>query len=392
MAVLSFSSKFSRRIARSEAAFIPRYSSWLILVVAVCGLLRTSDVSAWTASSPLTRRINWSETRLSVATPSSLLSDDSVSNVMPSNTLLGRVLDKGGYVYDYANVQSCQRAEEALALAKEQALQSPTTTSATALMGINQDVISQVGHELGQFVSSPAEIQDVARYLQLQNPNFFNSAAATAYTPEQIARYEEILERAYEEAGEVTAAYAKTFYLGTQLLPSVQQRRSIWAVYVWCRRTDEIVDAPRELPGDAASSWTEQEKEQQQQALMMADLAQWELRLENLWKNGQVVDVYDLCLLDCLVRYGTHAMDITPYRDMIRGMLMDVPTLGQTRYSKFDNELHLYCYRVAGTVGLMSLPIFGTAAQYTYDMARYVVVLWSVLASDIANPFIHVRG
>ena len=43
---------------------------------------------------------------------------------------------------------------------------------------------------------------------------------------------------------------------------------------------------------------------------------------------------------------------------MVMGMLMDVPGLGRDRYTSFD-ELHLYCYRVAGTVGLMSTPIFG---------------------------------
>ena len=57
--------------------------------------------------------------------------------------------------------------------------------------------------------------------------------------------------------------------------------------------------------------------------------------------------------------------------DMIRGMLMDVPGLGQERYETFD-ELHLYCYRVAGTVGVMSLPIFGCAAGFNDDVARYV--------------------
>ena len=54
---------------------------------------------------------------------------------------------------------------------------------------------------------------------------------------------------------------------------------------------------------------------------------------------------------------------------MIRGMLMDVPGLGQERYESFD-ELHLYCYRVAGTVGLMSLPVFGCAEGYNDQIAR----------------------
>jgi len=51
------------------------------------------------------------------------------------------------------------------------------------------------------------------------------------------------LESAYERCGAVTSEYAKTFYLGTQLMTPVQAK-SIWAIYVWCRRTDELVDGP----------------------------------------------------------------------------------------------------------------------------------------------------
>jgi phytoene synthase len=110
------------------------------------------------------------------------------------------------------------------------------------------------------------------------------------------------------------------------------------------------VDAPRDNKDD-----------------MLLDLSAWEIRLENLWTYGEVVDVFDLCLLGCRIKYPN--MDITPFMDMIRGMLMDVPDLGQDRYDKFD-ELHLYCYRVAGTVGLMSLPIFGCAPGFDDETAR----------------------
>ena len=51
-------------------------------------------------------------------------------------------------------------------------------------------------------------------------------------------------------------------------------------------------------------------------------------------------------------------LPIQPFRDMIDGMVMDVPGLGQDRYANFT-ELYKYCYRVAGTVGLMTLPILG---------------------------------
>ena len=100
---------------------------------------------------------------------------------------------------------------------------------------------------------------------------------------------------------------------------------------------------------------------------MLTDLSSWEIRLENLWKYGDVEDVFDLCLLDVRIRYPS--LEIIPFVDMIRGMLMDVPDLGQDRYETFD-ELHLYCYRVAGTVGLMSMPIFGCAQGYNHEIAR----------------------
>jgi phytoene synthase len=50
-------------------------------------------------------------------------------------------------------------------------------------------------------------------------------------------------------------------------------------------------------------------------------------------------------------------MDIQPFRDMIAGQRMD---LYRSRYETFE-ELNLYCYRVAGTVGLMSSAVLGVA-------------------------------
>ena len=50
------------------------------------------------------------------------------------------------------------------------------------------------------------------------------------------------LDQAYELCRQETQKWAKTFYLGTLLLP-VEKRRAIWAIYVWCRRTDEIMDS-----------------------------------------------------------------------------------------------------------------------------------------------------
>eukprot|EP00596_Hydrurales_sp_CCMP1899_P006066 CAMPEP_0119036566 /NCGR_PEP_ID=MMETSP1177-20130426/4356_1 /TAXON_ID=2985 /ORGANISM="Ochromonas sp, Strain CCMP1899" /LENGTH=216 /DNA_ID=CAMNT_0006996625 /DNA_START=675 /DNA_END=1325 /DNA_ORIENTATION=- len=78
------------------------------------------------------------------------------------------------------------------------------------------------------------------------------------------------------------------------------------------------------------------------------------------------MDLFDLAMVDTLRAYPR--LSIEPFRDMIAGMVMDVPGLGQERYKDFS-ELYEYCYRVAGTVGLMTLPILGAAEGFTEEEA-----------------------
>ncbi|NJO42827.1 MAG: phytoene synthase [Cyanobacteria bacterium CRU_2_1] len=140
------------------------------------------------------------------------------------------------------------------------------------------------------------------------------------------------LEDAYERCRQITAEYSKTFYIGTLLMPE-EKRRAIWAIYVWCRRTDELVD------GQGAETTTD------------ATLDQWEENLESIFA-GQPIDDFDVALVDTLERFP---ISIQPFRDMIAGQRMD---LYRSRYETFE-ELELYCYRVAGTVGLMSAAVMG---------------------------------
>ncbi|MCX7595900.1 MAG: squalene/phytoene synthase family protein, partial [Fischerella sp.] len=140
------------------------------------------------------------------------------------------------------------------------------------------------------------------------------------------------VDESYQLCRQITAKYAKTFYLGT-LLMSKAKRPAIWAIYAWCRRTDELVDGP-------AAAMTTPET-----------LDKWEQQLESIFAE-QPVDNYDVALVDTLQRFP---MDIQPFRDMIAGQRMD---LHRSRYKNFE-ELYLYCYRVAGTVGLMSTAVMG---------------------------------
>ena len=150
------------------------------------------------------------------------------------------------------------------------------------------------------------------------------------------------LENAYEICRKETAQWAKTFYLGTLLLPKYK-RQAIWAIYVWCRRTDELMDSPEALERSVDE---------------LADrLDKWEERTKAIF-SGQIEDDLDAVMADTLKQFP---QSIQPYLDMIEGQRMD---LNKTRYATFS-ELELYCYRVAGTVGLMTQGVMGLDPAYT---------------------------
>jgi phytoene synthase len=175
------------------------------------------------------------------------------------------------------------------------------------------------------------------------------------------------LEDSYELCRQITAEYSKTFYMGTQLMPEAK-RRAIWAIYVWCRRTDELVDGPM------ASSTTAE------------TLDHWEKHLESLFA-GHPIDDEDVALVDTLSQYP---LDVQPFRDMIAGQRMD---LYRSRYETFE-ELKLYCYRVAGTVGLMSMAVMGVAqpdyqAPWDHELG-FDIPTEEAIALGIANQLTNI--
>lgn len=168
-------------------------------------------------------------------------------------------------------------------------------------------------------------------------------------TMDSLSRNDKAMSLAYKRCEYVTKLFSKTFYMGTSLMRP-DARKHVWAIYAWCRRTDDIVDSPRALMN---------------KEVLEADLQVWENRLSDIWADHPV-DLFDLAMADTVKKYP--GMDAQPYRDMIAGMVMDVPGLGQERYQNFE-ELYTYCYRVAGTVGLMTLPVLGTAEGVTLEEA-----------------------
>ncbi len=159
----------------------------------------------------------------------------------------------------------------------------------------------------------------------LQNVKFATGVVVTAFV--QFP-----LQEAYQACQQVINQHSTTFYWGTRLFPP-GKRQAMWAVYCWCRRTDELVDNAKTQPATFEL------------------LEKWEYELERTFA-GHPATAEDAALTHAVSLYP---LTIEPFRDMVRGMRMD---LTQNRYQTFE-ELYLYCYRVAGTVGLMSSAVMG---------------------------------
>jgi 15-cis-phytoene synthase len=188
---------------------------------------------------------------------------------------------------------------------------------------------------------SPPFVPDVSpQMLQLPHPSI---------SPNRLPS----LAESYELCRQVIAECGKTFYLAT-LLMSEPKRKAIWAIYAWCRNTDELVD------GAGAGDTT------------LETLDHWEAQLKYAF-TGKPIDNYDVALVDTIQRFPDLAMQ--PFQDMIAGQRMD---LCQSRYQTFE-ELLLYCYRVAGTVGLLSNAIVGVDVQQSFPALGIAKQLTNIL-------------
>jgi phytoene synthase len=138
------------------------------------------------------------------------------------------------------------------------------------------------------------------------------------------------LDDAYTLAREITRDASRSFYLSTLLLPR-PKRRAIQALYAFLRTTDNIVDAD----DDGAR---------------LATLEHWRLRSRRLGadQDHPVLRAW----ADTRERYGVPQ---ALAEELIDGVKMDLTV---SRYADFA-ALERYCYRVASTVGLMSMQIIG---------------------------------
>jgi len=139
------------------------------------------------------------------------------------------------------------------------------------------------------------------------------------------------VDAAYAEVQRVTRKRARNFAYGIMVLPR-EKRRAIAAIYAFARRVDDIADG--ELP----------------EADKRAALVELQVALQQTVTKD---DAMLVALADARRRFP---IPDTALGALVAGGLQD---LEQTRYATFD-ELHGYCRKVAGAVGLACVAVYGS--------------------------------
>jgi 15-cis-phytoene synthase len=144
-------------------------------------------------------------------------------------------------------------------------------------------------------------------------------------------------------AKEISKKSKSSFYYAFNFLPA-EQRDAMNTVYAFCRETDDIVDE-----GTVADD------------IKYDKLRKWRIELEKSLNGHSEYPLINK-LSNTIQNFN---IPLEPFFDLLKGMEMD---LQQKRYVTF-NDLQTYCYRVASTVGLMCIEIFGYRHPSAKDFA-----------------------
>ena len=142
----------------------------------------------------------------------------------------------------------------------------------------------------------------------------------------------------------ITSYYARTFYFASYCLPRAT-RTHAYAIYAFCRWADNAVDDAESLED-----------------------AQARLNLARSALSAAYTSDMPLQPGLSAFRWTVQSRDIPRelFEELLEGMAMD---LVKSRYNTWP-ELDLYCYRVAGVVGLMMTHVFGYDDPACFSQAK----------------------
>jgi phytoene synthase len=139
----------------------------------------------------------------------------------------------------------------------------------------------------------------------------------------------------------IAARRARNFYPSFLLLPR-RQRRSMYALYAFMRQTDDIADEPGPIPQKRLA------------------LSHWRNSLERTLQGAVPIGPGEWVGWPALARtVACHGIPAPLLHEVIDGVAMDLEPL---EFATFE-ELRVYCYKVAGVVGLCCLHIWGYRSE-----------------------------
>jgi squalene synthase HpnC/squalene synthase HpnD len=148
----------------------------------------------------------------------------------------------------------------------------------------------------------------------------------------------------YAECNRVAREARSSFYLAFFGLPRAK-RDALCALYAFMRLVDDVSDEPGDLESKHRG------------------LAQWRAKLDEAVGGDTDSHLILPALADTMARFE---IPTRYFHDLISGAGMDLTVAS---YATFD-RLSEYCYRVAGTVGLTCLYVFGFRDPRSPDLAE----------------------
>ncbi len=153
------------------------------------------------------------------------------------------------------------------------------------------------------------------------------------------------MDHAYAQSARLIENKARSFSFAARFLPA-QVRRDVYLLYAFCRTVDDIAD----LPEDGASTHA-----------VRTRLDQW----RDWLRAGAPYD-------DDPIKYGLahvireRGLPLYPLCELLDGLYDDL----QPRHLPDGAALDLYCYRVAGTVGIAMAALLGARDPRALGHAR----------------------
>ena len=191
------------------------------------------------------------------------------------------------------------------------------------------------------------------------------------------------LQNAYSSCETIARNASSSFFRSFRHLPT-QKRKAVNALYAFCRRVDDIVDGDW-LPDRDLSHLSEQAKDRSIQLSTdkqteplnpdldhlskLTALLWFRINLESIENNETVDEPIFIALADVFKKFP---IELDHLRELISGMEDD---LYAAKYQRFE-DLRQYCYRVASTVGLCLVEIYGyndpNARRHAVEMGIYL--------------------